>query len=212
MVPRIALIGFSGSGKSLIGRILARRLGWRVIDTDREIEAQLGLPVPQIFVERGEEEFRELETAVLREAVERSQVVISTGGGAVLSAKNRELLARCLIVSLEATADTVYARLSRNPASLAQRPLLQGGDPLRKIREILAHRQPFYAVADVKLDTGEGTPAAVAERIREAWQGWNPGLAEDKGRLERILAVGEAREGEAPYTDHHAGEVDAHVG
>ena len=199
---RIALIGFSGTGKSLIGRILARKLGWAIIDSDLEIERREGMTVPQIFSTRGEPAFRAIESEVLAEICERGAAVVSTGGGAILSKQNRRILARCLIVALRASPEAIYERLARNPASLAQRPLLQSDDPLTKVRQILEHRRPFYDLADVQVDTEGKTPEVSADEIRAAWQQTSDALLKDRHRVQRLTGPADATEAEAPYAQH----------
>jgi shikimate kinase len=199
---RIALVGFSGTGKSLIGRILARKLGWAIVDTDLEIERREGESVPDIFAKRGEAAFRATESAVLKEVCGRNAAVISTGGGAILSRDNRKVLARCLVVALNSSPEAIYERLSRNQFSLAQRPLLQADDPLQKIRDILAHRQPFYRLADLQVDTEGKTPEVSADEIREGWLQTSDALLNDPKRLERLVGPEDASESEVPYAHH----------
>jgi shikimate kinase len=202
---RIALVGFSGTGKSLIGRILARKLGWAIIDTDHEIERLEGQTVPQIFGTRGEPEFRAIESRVLHDACARGAAVISTGGGAILSRENRQTLARCLVVALNSSAETIHERLARNPFSLAQRPLLQAKDPLQKIRETLEYRRPYYDLADLRIDTEGKTPEVSADEIRDGWLQTSEALLTDPKRVERLTGAPDASEAEAPYTHHHRG-------
>src|SRR5207245_2182803 len=124
---RIALIGMMGSGKSTVGRRLASELGWAFIDTDAEIVRTQGRSIADIFRDDGEEAFRNLETAALRQALTPDEVVIATGGGVVLRPENRDLLARtCWVVWLRATEEEYIRRVAGN----ARRPLLAAGEDL----------------------------------------------------------------------------------
>lgn len=199
---RIALVGFSGTGKSLIGRILARKLGWAIIDTDHEIERRERQTVPEIFATRGELEFRSIESAVLADVCSRSAAVISTGGGAILSRENRKILARCLVVALNSSPEVIHERLARNQFSLAQRPLLQSADPLQKIRVLLAHRQPYYQLADLQIDTEGKTPEVTADEIRDGWLKTSDALLNDSKRIKRLVGPEDGIEADAPYAHH----------
>src|SRR5581483_3263648 len=120
----IALVGLSGTGKSSVGRRLAERLGWPLIDTDVLIERNAGRTIPQIFAQDGEAGFRDLEAAALREALSQPPAVVATGGGIVLREQNRALLrAQARVVWLDASTGTLTARLAAHDEA---RPLLQG--------------------------------------------------------------------------------------
>lgn len=148
----IALVGMPGSGKSTVGRHLARQIGWRFADSDVEIERELGESIRSYFERAGEDSFRSLETSVLASLMERPSLVLATGGGAVLREANRKLLSqRANVVYLRATPEDLARRLRHD----TQRPLLQGGDPLRKLRELFLARDPLYReVANFTIDTG----------------------------------------------------------
>src|SRR4030042_4093385 len=114
----IILIGFSGSGKSLVAQGVAKRLGWQSIDTDDEIVKLAGKPIPDIFSQEGEERFRELENQILQQACAGSKKVIATGGGAILHEGNRELMSRSgLVICLEVKPQTIHKRLFKNAGS-----------------------------------------------------------------------------------------------
>src|SRR3990172_5779070 len=167
----IVLVGFSTTGKSQVARRAARLLGWEWVDTDQEIERQAGKPIPRIFAEDGEAHFRQWESRVLRQALAGEGHVIATGGGAVLGPANRELMAqRGLVVLLEASPETIYQRLAQDPEN--PRPLLQAPDPLARIRELRAQRQPFYSFAHRTIPTDALLPQAVARRAMTAWKEW----------------------------------------
>lgn len=147
----VILTGFMGCGKSTVGVRLSYRLRKPVIDTDKEIERTEKRTIPAIFAEDGEAAFRELETACLLRLLETTQdKVISVGGGLPVRERNRELLHSLgTIVYLRAKPETIYGRLKNDTG----RPLLQGEDPQKKIRELMAERSGFYEdAADVIVD------------------------------------------------------------
>jgi len=171
----IFLIGFSGTGKSRSGRSVARRLGWRFVDTDQIIERREGMGIPDIFAERGEEHFRRLEREVLKDVAAQSRQVISTGGGMPVSAENRALMGESgLRVRLTASAETIHRRLARSKRPGRDgvvRPLLGARAPLARVRELLAEREAAYAESDVTVDTERNRPTEVIDRIVELWEG-----------------------------------------
>ncbi len=173
--PNIFLVGLMGSGKTTIGRQLARALDLEFVDSDHEIEARTGATIPWIFDIEGEEGFRKRERAVIDELTRRRGIVLATGGGAVLSPENRRhLKARGTVVYLRASVEELYERTARDK----NRPLLQTDDPKGRLRELLAAREPLYLeVADLVIDTGaKGVRAAVRElagRIRRGARGDN---------------------------------------
>ncbi len=202
MLPRpqrIVLTGFSGSGKTQVAPIIAQRLalrpgsgqGWRVVDTDKLIEEAAGKPIPDIFRDEGEERFRQLESEALRKACAQEGVVVSVGGGAVLRAENRRLMAQAgFIVCLEARPETILARLRQEgEEEPLDRPLLAGPDPLSRIRELKSHRQPYYALADWTIHTDGLSPEAVAQEVVRAWESLGPALLAEPRRLEAITAA-----------------------
>jgi shikimate kinase len=152
----IVLIGFMGTGKSAVGRVLARRTGWRHLDTDLEIERAAGKPIPQIFAEDGEEAFRARETAFLASLGHSENLILSTGGGTPLRAENAALLKQIgTIVWLHVAPSAILSRVAH---SLHERPLLAAhhADPLGRIETLLAVREPQYAaLADVVLETSD---------------------------------------------------------
>ena len=159
----VVLIGFMGTGKSAVGRNLARRLDARHLDTDAEIEREAGRPIPQIFADEGEAAFRAREVALLaRLALPEGDIplILSTGGGTPLRAENAALLKKIgPVIWLRPTAETILARVRKD---LHERPLLaaHAADPLARIRALLSERESHYAaVADYQLDTSDCTSA-----------------------------------------------------
>ena len=165
-VPQIVLTGFMGTGKTQVGRRLARVLGRPFVDIDDLVEAAAGRPVAEIFAAEGEQRFRALEREAVEQACGVPEAVIATGGGTVLDPENRRRLAAAgPIVCLSARAEDIIRRVG-NPAS---RPLLSGGaeDRIGRIRSLLAERAPTYALAAHTIDTTGLTLDEVVERVRE---------------------------------------------
>ncbi len=163
----IVLVGLMGSGKSSVGRALAEATGLPFVDTDSEVEARAGRPIPAIFAELGEAGFRDLESAAVAEVAGRDGQVIATGGGAVLRPENRAALRRSGVVFwLDAAPEELYRRASAD--GVQTRPLLAGPDPLAKLRELAERRSPAYAdAAHHRVDTQGKSPDEVAAAILE---------------------------------------------
>lgn len=164
----LCLIGFMGSGKSAVGRVLSEKLGWARRETDELVAAEFGLPIAEIFQRWGEARFREAESAVLRELPATEQALIVTGGGIVLHAENVErLCALGTVIWLKADLAILQKRL----AGAQDRPLLQTPDPAATIAELLAQRVKFYEeAADLAVDSSHLEPAAVAAAILDELQ------------------------------------------
>lgn len=163
----IVLTGFMGTGKTEVGKELARMLDMTLIDVDSEIESGQGMRISDIFAVYGEKRFREIESEMIRKVGEMENVVISTGGGAVLREENMSALReKGIIFCLSAGPSTILKRTSGN----ADRPLLNVEDPLTKIRELLEIRKPFYDRAGTVIDTEQKTPIEVAEEIMEIFR------------------------------------------
>lgn len=165
----IILVGFMGTGKSSVGRRLAKLLGWSFIDTDFEIERLTGLSVSEIFRRHGETRFRSEERLLVRRLKEQENCVIATGGGTVLNPLNWEELAQSgVMITLYAPLDVIYERIGyRN-----DRPLLKGDQ--EEIEERWAKRQPIYRQADLIIDTTDmGIDEVVQEIIHEIKGGAN---------------------------------------
>ena len=161
--PVIALVGLPGSGKSTIGRHLSRRLGIIFFDSDQVIEQRLGCSIREYFEREGEERFRDVEQAVIDELSLQSPCVLSTGGGSVLRAANREHLhSRCRVVYLRSSPEEVYRRLRHD----RNRPLLQVADPLQRLKDLFAARDALYReTAHFVIDTGRPSVATLVNMI-----------------------------------------------
>jgi shikimate kinase len=161
--PGIYLVGFMGSGKSTVGRELARRMGWSFFDIDDEIEAVGEMAISEIFERRGEEEFRRIESAVLRRHVgwieQGRPAVVALGGGAYVAEANRQLLlANGIAVWLDCPWETVERRVSQ----ASHRPLARDAE---KFRKLFDERRAIYALADVRVPVESDDPAAAVETI-----------------------------------------------
>lgn len=156
----IVLIGMMGTGKSTIGALLASQLGYRLVDLDRMIVEEAGCSIPVIFEQKGEGYFRDLETSVLDKVLTENQIVLATGGGAVLREKNcRLMLENSWVVALSATADEILDRVGED----VNRPLLAGGAKER-ILALLEERKHAYSFAHVTVDTsGKSKDSVLAE-------------------------------------------------
>jgi len=152
-----------GAGKTTAGRLLARRLGRRFIDTDHEIEQRCGVGISLIFEIEGEEGFRERETRAIEEFTADDGVVVATGGGAVLRPENRRRLAtRGTVVYLHAPPEALYRRVRGD----RNRPLLATDDPLARLRELYAVRDPLYReIADVIVETGAQSARSLSRAL-----------------------------------------------
>ncbi len=158
----ISLIGLPGSGKSTVGRQLARRLQIPFTDADQVLERRIGCPIREFFEREGEEAFRDLEEQVLDELTQQPGV-LSTGGGAVLREVNRQRLhQRGKVVYLKSTPEELMRRLRHD----TQRPLLQVSDPLQRLRELQAARDPLYReTAHFVIDIGRPSVATLVNMI-----------------------------------------------
>jgi shikimate kinase len=163
-MKNIVLTGFMGTGKTAVGRELSRLLSMQLIDVDAEIEAGQKMTINEIFQRFGEKYFRDLETETIRRIVAGNNLIISTGGGAVLREENMEALRENGIVfCLDAHPETILERTNRSE----DRPLLRTEDPMAKIKELLNFRRPFYKKAGTLIDTEGKTPLQIAEEIVE---------------------------------------------
>ena len=154
------------SGKTSVGRALAERTGWTLVDADDVIVARAGKPIHRIFAEEGEPAFRELESRVIADLCAGERLVIASGGGAFVSQENRDvMLAGGLVFFLSASPATILRRVQEEDAGGPIRPLLAVEDPEARIAELLAQRTPTYAQAHHTVETDALTAEGVAERI-----------------------------------------------
>jgi len=152
MKKNIFLVGLMGSGKTTVGRALARRLNMRFIDSDHEIEARTGASIPLIFEIEGEDSFRQREAEAIRDLTAEDNVVLATGGGAILNAENRaNLKSRGTVIYLRASINSILQRTSHDK----NRPLLQTANPRKRLEEMTRVREPLYfEIADIVIETG----------------------------------------------------------
>jgi shikimate kinase len=160
----ISLIGMPGVGKTSVGRRLARLIGRSFVDSDHEIERRLGMPIVDFFREHGEAAFRDIEQEVVEELARRSDHVLATGGGAILREPNRLMLRNNGTVVYLRTTPRRLVNRTRN----ANRPLLQGHDPLARLEQLFKERSPLYeATAEFSFDVYGGSSQRMAEAIAE---------------------------------------------
>ena len=162
--PGVVLVGFMGSGKSSVGRELARRFRAPFVDVDERIESAAGCRIRDLFGREGEPAFRAREKAALREALSVKGCVVATGGGAFADEENRVLLrSYAPVVYLEAAVETLLERLAGDLG----RPLLRGGNREEVVRELLSRREPGYRTADVTVRTDGRTVQDVAGQVAD---------------------------------------------
>lgn len=162
MSKNIVLIGFMGSGKSAVSRLLAKKLNRKTVSTDELIIQREKLSIAEIFEKKGEGYFRELERKLIAEIVQQQNLIIDCGGGIVLQQGNVDDLKKSgIVVYLKASVDDIYERTKNQK----HRPLLNVEDPKAKIKELLMAREPLYAQAHHMIDTSEKTAYDVTEEI-----------------------------------------------
>lgn len=163
-LPNLVLTGFMGTGKTSVGREVARRLGREFVDMDAEIEARAGRSIPSIFAEDGEAAFRQMESALVRELSRRSNLVVATGGGALIDPANRAAMARNgNVICLTGDAEAILRRIARQGD--VRRPLLEVADPRIEIGRLLRARQESYAAIPWHIDTTELSVEEVVDRV-----------------------------------------------
>lgn len=159
----IVLVGLPGSGKTTVGRNLARRLSLSFRDTDHLVEERIGCSIREFFEREGEERFRDIEEQVIAAQEASEPCVLATGGGAVLREANRQALRRSgHVVYLRAMPDELWRRLRHD----RQRPLLQVADPQDRLRDLYSSRDPLYrATADIVVETGRPSVASLVNMV-----------------------------------------------
>lgn len=161
-IDNIALIGFMGTGKSSVGRLVADQLHFTFLDTDDVIIARAGKPITDIFAQEGEAVFRERESRLVEELTHRTRTVIATGGGLPVNPANlASLKTHALVICLWSSPEKIWERVR----SQAHRPLLNESDPLEKVRSLLAVREPSYRQADVLVNTEMRSLREVAQQV-----------------------------------------------
>lgn len=167
--PRnIVLIGLMGAGKTTVGRRLAQRIGWPLIDTDHEIQQRSGATIPTIFELEGEEGFRRREAKVIEEVMAHGGQVVTTGGGAAVQPGNQPVLSRGYVIYLEAEPQHLWHRLKTDQ----NRPLLtQSDDPRQTLEALHRARAPIYrALANLVVQAARGSVSQVVHQIEDALQ------------------------------------------
>lgn len=161
----VFLVGMMGAGKTTVGKLLARQTGKEFIDSDEEIQRRTGVTIPHIFDVEGEDGFRQREAAVIRDLVKRDNIILATGGGAVLNESNRaELKHNGTVVYLKSSVHDLWLR-TRNDRN---RPLLQTADPRAKLKELYEQRDPLYMqVADLVMHTGKQSAQNLVLKLQQ---------------------------------------------
>jgi shikimate kinase len=162
----IALIGYRGTGKTAVARLLAERLDWSWRDADVELERRAGRTIAEIFAADGEATFRALESTVLTDLMQLDRTVLSLGGGVVLRSENRRALQEAIVVWLAASPETIHERLAADPTTASRRPNLTADGGLTEIRSELDRRRELYRQsAHFSVDTELKTPDDIAAEI-----------------------------------------------
>src|SRR5437879_2946495 len=172
MPDNLILVGFSCSGKTTLGRNVARRLRLTFVDTDRYVEDMAGRSIPDIWREGGEAAFRALESEAIGRIMAEQNQVVSTGGGAFVNLENRaKLRTGNLVIHLQVRPETVVDRL-RNSKSGRPRPLLDNADPLERVMQLMADRKEAYSAAHVTIGVHDRSRYELAGALRRPWLAW----------------------------------------
>ncbi len=163
----LVLIGFRGTGKTTVGKLLAQRTGMDFIDTDELIEKSMGISIQQIVEQSGWSYFRLLEKKIINEVADQDYKIIAAGGGSVLDGENVQALKKNgLIIWLKANLQVISARLASDSEKFSQRPSLTGKGTLAEIEEVFQHREKIYAqIAHLEIDTSNLNAEMVAAKI-----------------------------------------------
>jgi shikimate kinase len=171
-MDNLILVGFSCSGKTTLGRNVARRLRLNFVDSDRYIEEMTGRTIPDIFREDGEAGFRALEREAIKRIMAERDQVVSTGGGAFVDLENRERLrSGNLVIHLQVRPETVVDRL-RNSKSGRPRPMLDSPDPLQRVNQLMADRKEAYRAAHVTIGVDDRSRYELVSELRRRWLAW----------------------------------------
>lgn len=182
----IVLVGPMGTGKTTLGKLLAKEVGFDFIDSDREIELRCGADIPWIFDVEGEAGFRERERQVIGELSEQQRRVIATGGGAVVAPENQAALMKAgFVVYLHTSVQQQYERTRKD----RKRPLLQSDDPMAVLERLMSVREPIYRkIADLIVRTDRKRPRTLVREIRMAYQASREGADAPIGQTDESAA------------------------
>jgi len=163
---KIALIGMMGCGKSTVSKELANKLNFNLFELDEIFEQQENIKIKDYFNKYGENNFRKIETKILNEIIKKENIIISCGGGIILSKENRDMLFNTNIITvyLKTSIDEIFSRIKNDKT----RPLLQVENPKEEIKKILSAREMFYKKADLTILTNNKTPEEITNEILEA--------------------------------------------
>jgi 3-dehydroquinate synthase len=183
---RITLIGFMGSGKSTVARLVAGKLGWEAVDSDDLVEAAAGNTIPSIFADEGELAFRRRETAVFEALKHRERVVVAAGGASSILPETRSAIAEAgLVIHLEASPEAIVARLSAQQDA-AERPMLAGADPVERVRRLWSQRAALYSLADFTVHTDSLSPEEVATEVVRLHEVYGERTLARTGRIDAL--------------------------
>lgn len=166
-MSNLVLIGYRGTGKTTVARLVARQLGWDWVDADVEVELAAGKSIAAIFADDGEPAFRDWEARIVGELCARPETVVALGGGAVIRPENRAAIGQATAVAwLTASPAALLERIRRDPTTQSNRPALTGLDALAEIEHLLNQRSPWYrACATLVVDTEHKSPEQVAQEL-----------------------------------------------
>jgi 3-dehydroquinate synthase len=189
MAAHITLIGFMGSGKSTVARLIAETLGWEAVDSDDLVEAEAGKTIAAIFDEEGELAFRRREVGVFEALKDRSRVVVAAGGASSILPETRRVIAAAgLVIHLEASPEAIVGRLEAHPDA-AERPMLAGANPVDRVRRLWSQRAALYSLADFTVHTDSLSPEEVAAEVVRVYQLYGERTLSRSGRSEALSAT-----------------------